>query len=84
MSIIKRPRPNEDMVMIPIALIQDQNISAAAKLVYMADAAHDRQGEPEPSIDTICDETGLTRRAVEAGISELEGLSPEAWRRLGL
>jgi len=84
MRIIRPKRPIDDHTLVPIAFIQNTNISAEAKLVYLSAASHDQAGEPEPHRAVIMQETGLALHQVEAGIRDLEGISDDEWKRMGL
>jgi len=56
-------------------VMRRDDITTSAKLVYVALANRHNQetGRCDPSLERICDDTGLSERAVRNGLRSLEG-----------
>lgn len=83
MTIRNRSRSNE-FTFIPITFIQSQLITSDAKLVWMSVASRRQAHEPDPKLETICAETGLSQSGVSLAEQELNGLTDQQWQALGL
>jgi hypothetical protein len=83
MTIRNRSRSNE-FTFIPIVFIQSQKVSFGAKLVWLSTASRRQAHEPDPTLETLCAETGLNQAGVKEAENELNHLSDAQWQALGL